>query len=434
MSSEILHIDAHEFEHTVLKSETPVIVDFYSDDCPPCDVLAPIYKKMAARYGQHIRFVKMHRQNNKEFARGIGVTGSPTVLFFDQGREVGSRLNGYMNKPQVRLAIESVLGHVLPETEIRHVECDVLVMGAGPAGLAAAIYAARAKMNVVVLDESVPGGQAAATYHIANYPGTPGVVQGRDLVDNMKAQAESYGARIEDLKEVFEISLTDSIKRVRTEDTVFTARSVVIASGSRPRSLAAENAEDFKGRGVHYCATCDGAMYQDRRIVVVGGGTAAIEEAIYLTRFASHVTIVHRSQNFRANATDIQLARQNPKIDIITDVVVKSVIGHGHSLTSVVLENVQSGVLTELPTDGAFVYIGNEPQTRLVAGQVTLDPGQYIVAGEDTVTNVAGVFAAGDIRTKAIRQVVTATADGAVAGIMAERYVSGMQSISSKPN
>lgn len=424
MHKNILHIDADEFQKTVLDSDVPVIVDFYSDECPPCEVLAPIFEKMAAKYGEHIKFVKIFRQNNKEFARNIQVTGSPTVLFYHQGKEIGTRMSGYMSKPQVRKAIEEVLGDVIPPTEMKHEDCDILIMGAGPAGLSAAIYAARAKMYVIVLDESVPGGQAGSTFHIANYPGTPGTVQGKDLIKNMQDQATAFGARIEDMKEVFEVSLTGPVKRVQTEDTVFTAKSLIIASGSRPRSLPAANAREFNGRGVHYCATCDGAMYQDRKIVVIGGGTSAMEEAVYLTRFASQVTIIHRSSQFRATATDVELARANPKIDIITDTVVKEVKGHGYALTSIVLENVKTGAVTDFATEGAFVYIGSDPQTTMYRGQVNLDDNQYIIAGEETRTNISGVFAAGDIRTKAIRQVVTATSDGSIAGILAERFVS----------
>jgi thioredoxin reductase (NADPH) len=241
----------------------------------------------------------------------------------------------------------------------------------------------------------------------------------------MKDQAESFGAVIDDLKEVFEVDLTGKIKHVRTEDTFYTAKAVIVASGSRPRVLPAEDAEEFKGRGVHYCATCDGAMYQDRKIIVVGGGTSAMEEAIYLTRFASHVTIIHRSDKFRATSTDVELARSNPKIDIITNTIVKKVNGQGHALTSVILEQVNTGELTEFPTEGAFVYIGAEPLTQMYHEQLDLDESQYVIASEDTKTNIDGVFVAGDVRTKAIRQVVTATSDGAVAGIMAERYVSG---------
>jgi thioredoxin reductase (NADPH) len=423
MSNRIMHIDAPEFQREVIESKIPVIVDFYSEDCAPCEVLAPIYEKMAEKYGEHIKFIKIMRQANRDFARSIGVTSSPTVLFYKNGKEVGARLNGFMNKPQVRKAIEEILGDVIPPSATERIDCDVLILGAGAAGLSAAIYAARAKMAAVVVDESVPGGQTASTYHVANYPGTPGVVRGKEIIENMRSQAKFFGARIDDLKEIFEVRLSGKVKYVRTEDTEYFARSVIIASGAMPRALPAEQADEFKGRGVHYCATCDGSMYQDRRVVVVGGGNSAVEEAVFLTRFASHVTIIHQFDHFQASATARDEAFKNPKIDIVWDSEVRKVNGQGHSLTSVVAENLKTKELSEIPTDGAFVYIGTQPMSGLYKGQVELDDWGYVKAAEDTKTSIEGVFAAGDIRTKPVRQVVTAASDGAVAGIMAERYV-----------
>ena len=423
MSEKILHINSADFENVVLKSDIPVIVDFYSEECAPCEVLAPIYEKMAEKYGDHIKFVKIMRQANREFAKSINVSSSPTVLFYKDGKEVGVRLNGFMNKPQVRKAIEDILGDVIPKEDIKRVECDILILGAGAAGLSAAIYAARAKMDTLVIDESVPGGQTASTYHVANYPGTPGVVRGKEIIQNMREQVKSFGARIDDLKEISEVKLTGKIKYVLTEDTEYFAKAVIIASGARPRALPADGADEFKGRGVHYCATCDGSMYQDRKIVVVGGGNSAVEEAVFLTKYASHVTIIHQFDNFQSSKTAQEEAFNNPKIDIIWDSEVRKVNGHGHALTSVVIENLKTKELSEIPTEGAFVYIGTEPMSKMYTNQVELDNWGYIVASEDTRTNVKGVFAAGDIRTKPIRQVVTAASDGAVAGIMAERYV-----------
>lgn len=424
MHHTILNIGSNEFQEAVLDSKLPVIVDFFSDDCPPCDVLAPIYDKMAEKYAGHIKFVKIFRQENRTLATSLNVSGSPTVLFFKDGAEVGHRLTGYMNKPQVRMAIEEILGDVLPKEPMKRVDCEVLILGAGPAGLSAAIYAARAKRQTVVIDISVSGGQAASTYHIENYPGTKGVIQGKELIDNMREQAETFGAKIHDLKEIFDVELTGKTKFVRTEDTEYYAGVVIVASGAVPRALPALYADEFKGRGVHYCATCDGSMYEDRRIVVIGGGDAAVEEAIYLTKFASHVTLIHRS-NFRAAKSALDKLFGNDKIDVITESRVTQVNGEGHALTGVVTENVKTGETAVYPTEGAFVYIGIEPATLPYRNQLELDESGYILAGEDTKTNIEGVFAAGDIRKKAIRQVITAASDGAIAGIMAERYLSG---------
>jgi thioredoxin reductase (NADPH) len=424
MSSNILHITGEEFKSAVLESDMPVIIDFFSDDCAPCDVLAPIYEKMAEKYAGHIKFVKIHRQENREFALSLGVSGSPTVLFFKDGKEVGARLSGFMNKPQVRKAIEDILGDVLPKEVIKCVDCDVLILGAGAAGLAAAIYTSRAKLATVVVDISVPGGQAASTYHIENYPGTPGMVRGRDLIANMREQALSFGARIDDLKEIFDIRLTEKTKYVLTEDTEYHARAVIVAAGANPRALPAVNADEYKGRGVHYCATCDGSMYEGRKVVVIGGGNAAVDEALFLTRYASHVTIIHRSA-FRAAKSTQDTAFDHEKIDVVYNSKVTKVNGLDYSLESVEVENLKTGEVSEVKTDGAFVYIGTEPASAPFAGQLELDADGYIVAGEDTKTTLDGVFAAGDIRTKLVRQVVTAASAGAVAGIMAEKYVGG---------
>ncbi|MGE5417861.1 MAG: thioredoxin-disulfide reductase [Acidobacteriota bacterium] len=423
MSKNIFYLDSDQFEKEVLKSEKPVIVDFYSDECPPCEVLAPVYEKMAEKYGQHIKFVKMHRQDNRELAVSLNVFSSPTVMFYKDGQEVGTRLNGFMSKPQVRMAIEDILGDVIPPVENREVESDVVILGAGPAGLSAAIYAARAKLNVVVIDVSVPGGQAATTYHIANYPGTPGVIRGPELIANMREQALSFGAVIDDLKEVFEVDLKGDIKTIQTEDTIYRAPAVIIATGAKPRTLPAEGADEFKGRGVHYCATCDGAMYEGREVVVVGGGNSAVEEALYLTRFATRVTIIHQFDQFQATRTAQEEAFDNEKIDVIWDSEVRQVNGAEHSLTGVVIENLKTGEVSEVPTDGAFVYIGYQPASDWFTGQIDIDNMGYIAAGEDTEASRPGVYAAGDIRTKPFRQVVTAASDGAVAGIMAEKYI-----------
>lgn len=434
MSEKIKYINADQFEAEVLQWDRPVIVDFYSEECPPCEVLAPIYEKMAEKYGAHLKFVKILRQASRELAKSLNVNSSPTVLFFKDGQEIGNRLNGFLNKPQVRKAIESILGEFIPVAPLQREDFDVLIIGAGAAGLAAAIYAARAKMKTIVIDESVPGGQAASTYHVANYPGTPGVIRGKELVLNMREQAISFGARIDDLKELFEVKLTGPVKYVRTEDAEYFGKAVIVASGAEPRALPAEGATEFKGRGVHYCATCDGAMYQDRKVVVVGGGNSAVEEAIFLTRFASGVTIIHQFDHFQAGRSAQEEALHHPKIRVIWNTEIRKVNGLGHSLTNVIVENLKTKELLEIPTDGAFVYIGTAPRSELYRGQLELDIWGYVVAGEDTRTNIEGVFAAGDIRTKPIRQVVTAAADGAVAGIMAERYLleSNMQVCSVK--
>ncbi|HVI40947.1 MAG TPA: FAD-dependent oxidoreductase, partial [Anaerovoracaceae bacterium] len=421
MSNRIQYLNADQFEELLTTSDTPVILDFFSDDCPPCDVLAPIYEKMAEKYGDYIKFVKIMRQENRELALKLGVTGSPTVLFFKNGEEIGSRLSGFMTKPQVRKAIEEILGDVIPPEAMQRVDCDLLILGGGPAGLTAGIYAGRAKLNTVIIEESICGGQAASTGHIANYPGTAGAVNGKALTQNMIEQARSFGVRVDDLKEIFEVRLDGPEKYIRTEDTEYYAKAMILATGSRPRALDAIGAAELKGRGVHYCATCDGAMYEETDVIVVGGGSAAIEEAIFLTRFADHVTIIHRRDRFRAAQIELEEARENEKITILTNKVVKEIVGGEHVLKEAILKDVTTGDEEIIPAAGAFVYVGNDPQTQMLKGQVGLDERGYIIAAEDTKTDLEGVYAAGDVRTKAVRQVATATSDGAIAAIMAEK-------------
>ena len=219
------------------------------------------------------------------------------------------------------------------------------------------------------------------------------------------------------------MKLSDKIKYVLTEDTEYYAKAIIIASGAKPKALKAEGADEYKGRGIHYCATCDGSMYHNRKIVVVGGGNSAVEEAVFLTRFASHVTIIHQFDTFQASKIAQQDAFNNPKIDIIWNSEVLKVNGQDDTLKSIIIENVKTKEHSEILAEGAFVYIGTEPVSNIYKDYLNLDPSGYIIANEDTKTNVEGVFVAGDIRTKPIRQVVTAASDGAVAAIMAERYI-----------
>jgi thioredoxin reductase (NADPH) len=422
MSELIKHIDADLFEKEVIDSNIPVIVDFYSEDCAPCEILAPIFEKMAEKYKGHIKFIKVFRQKNRELAKKYNVTSSPTVMFFKDGEEIGKRLSGFMNKPQVRKAIEGVYGEFIPQGEMDKKECDVLILGAGAAGLSAAIYSSRAKMKTILIDESVPGGQTAATYHVENYPGTPGVIKGKEIIENMRKQALSFGAEIDDLKEIFEVNLNNKIKYVKTEDTEYYAKSVIIASGATPRALPADGADEFKGKGVHYCATCDGSMYQDRKIVVIGGGISALEESLFLTRFASHITIINKYNKFKETQYQSEVFN-HPKIDIVWNSQVTKVNGKGYALTSVEVEDRLTKEIKEVPTEGAFVFIGAEPMSKWFKGQIEINDWGYVMAGEDMRTSKEGVFVAGDIREKQVRQVITAASDGAIAGIMAERYV-----------
>lgn len=425
MNDRILHLSVDEFEDELKNYKGLIVLDFYSEDCPPCAQLAPIYERMAEKFPD-VKFVKMLRQANRPLAEKYGVKGSPTVLFFRNGEEVGQRLTGYITVRQARLALEGLLG-IKPEEIVKeNISADVLILGGGPAGLTAATYASRSKLKVIVVEEGLAGGQAATTYHIANYPGTPGVLGGKELMQNMIDQAQSFGAEIHDLKEVVSLDLQGDRKRIITEDIEYEAPVVILATGAESRRLPAEGEADFRGKGIHYCATCDGAMYQDAdEVAVVGGGNSAVEEAVYLTKFAKHVTIIHQFDHFQASKTAQEEAAANPKLSVIWDSEVRSIAGEKH-LNGVVIENIKTHEMSTVNANGVFVYIGMQPRTGIFAEQVQLNSWGYVEADDEMRTNLAGVFVAGDVRSKTVRQVATAVGDGAVAAVNAERYLANL--------
>lgn len=420
--NKIMELKNNDFEHEVLQKSGPIVVYFYSEDCPVCERFGSLYEKFAEKFGDSISFYKVFRQQNRQFAEKFKVKTSPTVMFFNNGKEVCSRLTGYIDANDMKSSIENVLEGKCQETRRRKVNCDVVILGAGPAGLSAAIYAARARLFTVVIDESIPGGQVATTFNVANYPGTNGVVRGLDLMENMKRQAVSFGANIDDLMTVKSVDLNGRTKYIETEDTDYYAKAVIIATGAQPRKLPAEGETEFRGKGVHYCATCDGPLYQDADVMVIGGGESALEEAEFLTRYCKHVTIVNRSENLRACKSAQDKTQKNPNISFIWDTEIVKIQGEAF-LTSVIARNNKTGETAEIKTDGLFVYIGMEPRSSLFRNQIRMTEYGYIPTDENMLCDIEGVFAAGDVREKKVRQIANAVGDGAIAGTMAERYI-----------
>ncbi|SHH80761.1 FAD-dependent oxidoreductase [Clostridium grantii] len=427
MSENIKTIDATEFQSEVIESLKPVVLEFYSEGCPPCEVLSPIYTRLNERYGNQIKFVKILRTANKDFGLSLNVLSSPTLLFFNKGKEVGTRLTGFLSLVEVRKVFEDVFKQMLPTIERKKVYCDLIILGAGVAGLSAAIYASRAGLKTILIDENVIGGQTATLYNVENYPGSKGCIKGKILIENMKNQAISFGTLIKDLKEILKVDLISEIKYVRTEDTDFYAKSIIIASGAKPKQLPAKNAHTFMGKGIHYCATCDAPMYKDKKIVVIGGGNSALEEAVLLCKYASEVTIIHQFDKFQAGNKAIKEVLNKDKISVILNSEVREVKGKDKRLQFIVIENLITKKIMEISTEGVFVYIGSEPKSELYKNQINLDQLGYIIANEDTKTNLEGVFAAGDIRTKQVRQIITAASDGAISAVMAERFIKNIK-------
>ena len=298
---------------------------------------------------------------------------------------------------------------------------DVLVLGGGPAGYTAAMYAARAGLQVAVLERLAAGGQMALTHQVDNYPGFDEGVDGFDLGMRMQKGAERFGAETV-YADVQSVKLNQEIKELQTDQGTFYGRTVIVATGANPRKLGLPMEQELTGRGVHYCAACDGMFYRGKTVVLVGGGNSAVADALTLARVAKKVILVHRRDTLRASKIYHEPLERAENLEFRWNSEVASLL-HGDRVEGVVLRNKVTGESENISCDGVFVSIGRTPATELFANQLELDEAGYIVAGESTETNLPGVYAVGDVRTKAVRQIVTATADGAVAAHEIEEYL-----------
>ena len=300
---------------------------------------------------------------------------------------------------------------------------DMIIVGGGPGGYTAALYAARAGLDTVVLEKLSAGGQMALTEEIQNYPGFEDGIDGFTLAEKMQRQAEQFGAKTE-YAQVMRMDLTAEPKILETSEGTFFAKTVVLATGANPRELGLPNEAALTGRGIAYCAACDGMRYRGRTVVVVGGGNSAAADALLLSRIARKVILVHRRDTLRATKVYHDPLMRAENLEFRWNSTVIELL-HGDQLTGVRLRDVKTGAETEVPCDGVFISVGREPATELVRDQIALDKSGYVAAGETTETSVPGVYAVGDVRTKPLRQVVTAVADGATAVHMAEAYLAG---------
>jgi len=310
------------------------------------------------------------------------------------------------------------------------VDYDVVIVGGGPAGLTAGLYAARGALKTLILEKLLPGGQAATTYWIDNYPGFPEGVSGPQLMMSMKDQAIRFGLEIE-MDEANDLLVNEEGFAVVGQNGKYTAHAVIVASGATVARLGVPGEEELRGKGVSYCATCDGAFFRDEELVVVGGGDSAIEEGIYLTKFAKKVHVVHRRDRLRATRAIQERAFKNERMDFIWDTVVEEILGD-QTVEGVHLRNVKTGEVRELACKGVFIYVGNIPNSNFLKGKVEMDKKGYIVTDNDMATSQNGVFACGDVRKKALRQVVTACGEGAAAAFSAEQFVEEKKGIAYK--
>ncbi|MBO6305790.1 MAG: FAD-dependent oxidoreductase [Selenomonadaceae bacterium] len=297
---------------------------------------------------------------------------------------------------------------------------DVVIIGAGMAGLTAALYAGRMNLSVLVLESAIVGGQIANATGIENYPGMPNV-SGKELIEAVLSQAENFGAVIDEFDVIQKVSLKENPKLIETESYIYEAETIIIASGMERRKLPLPEEAKYAGKGVHYCELCDGHLYQDKVIAVMGGGNAAVDAANFLTKYAKKLYLIHRS-NLRADEVSIEKLRENPKAEILLQTEIKSLKGNA-KLESVEILDKNLDETKELAVDGIFVNIGVSPNTALFKDEIELASDGRIIAGEDCRTAIEGVFAAGDVRQKEVRQLTTAAADGTTAAILAEKYI-----------
>ncbi|MBI9107315.1 MAG: FAD-dependent oxidoreductase [Spirochaetales bacterium] len=420
MAGKIKEIQASEFKKEVLGKKRAV-VDFYSTECPPCEALASKYESLSTLYGDDITFVKIFRQGNRDLAAELDVSSSPTLLFYQDGRLSGPKLSGGIKRSEIMKGLDALI----PEDRAAEIHgsikpvvtnCDVAVLGGGPAGLTAGIYLAQAHLNTILIDTALPGGYVATTHQVSNYPGFIEPQPGFMLSHFMGEQAKANGVEFRSAVEVSKIDLKNKSILVDGFETI-EAKKIVIATGSRPRPLNVPGEKEYQGQGISYCATCDGKYYDDKEIVVIGGGNSSIEESLFLSKFASKITIVHQFDTLQANKEAQKKIFADKKIKFMFEHEPREFKKYGNMDMGVVVENLKTGETTEIRTNGIFVFVGFIPNLEMFNDEMELDQWGYLKTGENMQTNIPGVFAAGDVRTKAFRQITTAVADGTIAAI-----------------
>jgi len=412
-------INSSEFDREVLQSGK-VILDFYSTECPPCEALASKFEDLSHLYGKDIKFLKIFRQENRDLADKLGVKSSPTLLFFDNGKEVAEKLTGGIKRSDIIRNLDSML----PKEKVAALkaqikptvsEFDVIILGAGPGGLTAGLYLCQSKVNTVLIDIALPGGHVSTTHEVSNYPGFIEPQAGYMLSHNMSEQTKLCGTIYKVAVDITRVDL-DKKEVVIDEYETVKAKKIIIATGTTPNLTGAPGEKELKGKGISYCATCDAKYFDNKEVVVIGGGNSAIEESEYITRFASKLTIVHQFDKFTANKQAQDKVFNNPKINVLFENEPRAFIREGDKIITE-LENVKTKERRKLISDGVFIFIGMKPNINLFRDKLTLDQWGYIKTDDDMRTSIPGVYAVGDVISKKYRQITTAVADGTIAAM-----------------
>lgn len=412
-------INSSEFEKEVLRSGK-VILDFYSTECPPCEALASKFEDLSLLYGKDVKFLKIFRQKNRDLADRLGVKGSPTLLFFDNGKEVGERLGGGIKRSDIIKNLDSML----PEKRVNEIKSaikptysdfDVIVLGAGPGGLTAGLYLCQSKVNTVLIDIALPGGHVSTTHEVSNYPGFIEPQAGYMLSHNMSEQTKLCGTIYKVAVDITKVDLEKKEVVIDEYETV-RAKKIIIATGTTPNLTGAPGEKELKGKGISYCATCDAKYFDNKEVIVIGGGNSAIEESEYITRFASKLTIIHQFDKFTANKQAQDKVFSNPKISTLFEHEPRSFNREDDKIITEV-ENLKTKERQKMVSDGVFIFIGMKPNIDLFKDKLVLDKWGYIKTDEDMRTSIPGIYAVGDVISKKYRQITTAVADGTIAAM-----------------
>jgi thioredoxin reductase (NADPH) len=412
-------ITEKEFSDEVLNGGK-VVLDFYSTECPPCEALASKYEDLSNLYGNDVKFLKIYRQQNRALAEKLGVKSSPTVLFFNDGKKSGEILTGGIKRSDIINNLDLLIpGPRLKEikTKIKTSvsEYDVIILGAGPGGLTAGLYLCQSKINTVLVDIALPGGQVSTTHEVSNYPGFIEPQAGYLLSHNMSEQTKLCGTVY---KVAVDVTKVDLLKKeiVIDEFETIRAKKIVIATGTTPNSTGASGEKALKGKGISYCATCDAKFFDNKEVVVIGGGNSAVEESDFISRFASKVTIVHQFGTFTANKKAQDKIFANPKMNFIFNSEPRSFVKDGDKMVTEI-ENLITGERNAIVSDGVFVFIGMKPNIELFSDKLQLDHWGYIKSDENMQTSLSDIYAVGDVTSKKYRQITTAVADGTIAAM-----------------
>jgi thioredoxin reductase (NADPH) len=357
-----------------------VILDFYSTECPPCEALASKFEDLSQLYGNDVKFLKIFRQQNRDLAEKLGVKSSPTLLFYNKGQEVASRLTGGIKRSDIIRNLDSMLS---PEkvkeikSKIKPLvsEFEVIILGAGPGGLTAGLYLCQSKINTVLIDLTLPGGYVATTHQVTNYPGFIEPQPGYMLAHNMSEQTKLCGTVYKVAVDVTSVDL-DRKEVVIDEYETIKARRIIIATGTTPNLTGAAGEKELRGKGISYCATCDAKYFNDREVLVIGGGNSAVEESEYITRFASKVTVVHQFDKLTANKQAQERVFKNLKINFLFDNEPREFKKEGDKIITET-GNVKTGLKTKLVSDGVFIFIGMKPNIDLFRDKLELDKWGY---------------------------------------------------------